>query len=125
VITRQALINDDLGAFDRMPMLLGRSAAETEAARCFGRSSPRTPRWATAWRCSTRRTATSARRRDHDRVAQRGPQAAMRKQKGLAKKAADAEPLNLTPAFIVVSPDKETEAQQFLATTLYPNAAGR
>ena len=46
----------------------------------------------------------------------------MRKQKGLAAKASDAEPLNLSPAFLVVSPDKETEAQQFLATTLYPTA---
>jgi hypothetical protein len=47
---------------------------------------------------------------------------AMRKQKGLANKAADADPLNLAPKFIIVSPDKETEAQQFLATTLYPSS---
>ena len=31
-ITRQTLINDDLGAFDRLPMLLGRAAAEQEAS---------------------------------------------------------------------------------------------
>jgi hypothetical protein len=43
LLTRQALINDDLGAFDRLPMLFGRAAAETEAA-CFGRSSPPTRR---------------------------------------------------------------------------------
>jgi hypothetical protein len=48
--------------------------------------------------------------------------AAMRKQKGLANKPADAEPLNLTPSIIVVSPDKETEVQQFLSTTIYPQA---
>ncbi len=47
----------------------------------------------------------------------------MRKQTGLAAKAADREPLNITPKFLIVSPDKETEAQQFLATQLYPTAA--
>jgi hypothetical protein len=75
----------------------------------------------TALRCSTPTTTTSAGAGTAITVAAlNAGRAAMRKQKGLAAKAADAEPLNLKPAFIVVSPDKETEAQQFLATTLYP-----
>lgn len=121
VVTRQTLINDDLGAFDRLPMLLGRAAAETEAAAF----------WAILTGNPNMNDATALFHANHGNLAASGAaisiaalnaaRAAMRKQKGLAKKAADAEPLNLTPAFLVVSPDKETEAQQFLATTLYPN----
>lgn len=35
-ITRKALINDDLSAFDRLPMLFGRQAAELEAQKAIG-----------------------------------------------------------------------------------------
>ncbi len=35
-ITRQALINDDLSAFDRIPMMLGRQAAELESSHRVG-----------------------------------------------------------------------------------------
>lgn len=35
-ITRQALINDDTSAFDRVPMLFGRQAAENEASIVWG-----------------------------------------------------------------------------------------
>jgi phage major head subunit gpT-like protein len=119
VLTRQALINDDLGAFDRLPMLLGRAAAETEAGLF----------WAIILANAAMGDGTAMFHANHGNLGTAGAiaivslnegRAAMRKQKGLANKAADAEPLNLTPAFIVVSPDKETEAQQFLATTLYP-----
>ncbi|NEW96638.1 prohead protease/major capsid protein fusion protein [Rhodopseudomonas sp. BR0G17] len=118
-ITRQSLINDDLGAFDRLPMLLGRAAAETEASLF--------------WQIITANGAmgdgTALFHANHGNLGTAAAitiaslnegRAMMRKQKGLAAKAAEAEPLNLKPAYIVVSPDKETEAQQFLATTLYP-----
>jgi phage major head subunit gpT-like protein len=119
VLTRQALINDDLGAFDRLPMLLGRAAAETEAALF----------WAIIIANGAMGDGTALFHANHGNLGTPAAitiaslnegRANMRKQKGLAAKAADAEPLNLTPAYIVVSPDKETEAQQFLATTLYP-----
>jgi hypothetical protein len=119
MITRQALINDDLGAFDRIPMLFGRAAAETEASLF----------WAIITANAAMGDGVAMFHATHKNLGTPGAialaslnegRAAMRKQKGLANKAADAEPLNLTPAFIVVSPDKETEAQQFLATTLYP-----
>ncbi|WP_315701298.1 MULTISPECIES: prohead protease/major capsid protein fusion protein [unclassified Bradyrhizobium] len=118
-ITRQSLINDDLGAFDRLPMLLGRAAAETESSLF----------WAIITSNGAMGDGKPLFDAAHGNLGTAGPiaiaslnegRAAMRKQKGLAVKAADAEPLNLAPAFIVVSPDKETEAQQFLATTLYP-----
>lgn len=119
-ITRQTLINDDMGAFDRLPMLLGRAAAETEAALF----------WAIITSNATMGDGKAIFHVDHGNLGTAAAvtiaslneaRANMRKQKGLASKGADAEPLNLTPAFIVNSPDKETEVQQFLATTLYPN----
>jgi len=121
VLTRQALINDDLGAFDRLPMLLGRAAAETEASLF----------WAIITANAAMGDGVAMFHATHGNLGTPGAiaiaslnegRASMRKQKGLAAKAADAEPLNLMPAFIVTSPDKETEAQQFLATTLYPTA---
>jgi hypothetical protein len=42
----------------------------------------------------------------------------MRKQKSLTAKAADAEPLNLAPRYLVVSPDKEIEAAKMLTAVL-------
>ncbi len=120
-LSRQSLINDDLSAFDRIPMLFGRAAAETEAALF----------WAIITSNPNMGDGVALFHANHGNLAAAGSainiaslsagRKAMRKQKGLAAKASDAEPLNLAPAFIVVSPDKETEAQQFLATTLYPN----
>jgi phage major head subunit gpT-like protein len=119
-LSRQSLINDDLSAFDRIPMLFGRAAAETEAALF----------WAIVTSNPNMGDGVALFHANHGNLAASGSaiaiaslsagRKAMRKQKGLAAKASDAEPLNLAPAFIVVSPDKETEAQQFLATTLYP-----
>ncbi|MCB2106361.1 MAG: peptidase U35 [Rhodobacteraceae bacterium] len=123
-ITRQTLINDDLGAFDRLPMLLGRAAAETEASLF----------WSIILTNAAMGDGTALFHANHgnlgtgaaiDVAALNAGRAAMRKQKGFAAKAADADPLNLTPAYLVVSPDKETEAQQFLATTLYPQEGAK
>lgn len=116
-ITRQTLINDDLGAFDRLPLLLGRQAAELEAS--------------TFWAIFTGNPAmadgTALFHDDHGNLLAgsaindaglNAARKAMRKQKGLAAKAADREPLNLTPKFLIVGPDKETEAQKQLSAVL-------
>ncbi|WP_316215039.1 prohead protease/major capsid protein fusion protein [Bradyrhizobium sp. SZCCHNR2035] len=118
-ITRQSLINDDLGAFDRLPMLLGRAAAETESSLFWAiiLSNPQMGDNTPLFDAKHGNLGTGA---AIAIASLNEARSLMRKQKGLALKAADAEPLNLTPAFIVVSPDKETECQQFLATTLYP-----
>lgn len=117
-ITRQALINDDLGAFDRIPMMLGRQAAELEASTF----------WAILTANAALSDGTALFHADHGNLAGSGTvidttnlglaRAAMRKQKTLAAKAADREPMNLVPKFLVVSPDKETEAQQALTAVL-------
>ncbi len=120
-ITRQTLINDDLSAFDRLPTLLGRAAAELEAS--------------TFWSIFTSNPAMNDTialfHADHGNLGSASAineagltagKAAMRKQKSLAAKAADREPLNLVPKFLIVSPDKEVEAQKML-TAVTPNAA--
>lgn len=122
-VTRQTLINDDLGAFDRIPMLMGRAAAETEASIVWGIITAN----------GNMSDGVALFHATHGNLAGSGSaisvaslnagRAAMRKQKGLAVKAADQEPLNLAPKFIVVSPDKETEAQSFLAS-IYATKAG-
>jgi nitroreductase len=121
MITRQALINDDLGAFDRIPMLFGRAAAETEASLF----------WAIITANGAMGDGVAMFHATHGNLGTAGAinattldeaRKSMRKQKGIAAKAADAEPLNLAPKFILTSPDKETEAAQFLATMLYPNS---
>jgi hypothetical protein len=118
-ITRQSLINDDLGAFDRLPMLLGRAAAETESSLFWAiiLNNPQMGDGVALFDAKHGNVGTAA---AIAIASLNEARSLMRKQKGLALKAADAEPLNLTPAYIVVSPDKETECQQFLATTLYP-----
>lgn len=117
-ITRQTLINDDLGAFDRIPTLLGRGAAETEAS--------------IFWALFTANTNTGATMEDghplfdatnHGNYTSSGTdisvtsldigRQAMRTQKGFG---ASAEPLNLAPKFLLVSPAKETKAQMFIAS---------
>lgn len=117
-ITRQALINDDLGAFDRIPAMLGRSAAELEAT--------------TFWSVITVNAAMADGKAlfhaDHGNLAGSGhaiaetgmtaAKKAMRTQRSLADKAADREYLNIVPRWLVTSPDKEIEALKFLTAVL-------
>lgn len=122
-LTRQSLINDDLSAFDRIPMLLGRAAAETEAG-VFWSILTANANMADGVALFHATHGNLSGTNDAITIASlSAARASMRKQKGLAKKAADAEPLNVIPAFLVVSPDKETEAQQFVAQ-IAPTQAG-
>ncbi len=119
-ITRQALINDDLGAFDRLPMLLGRAAAETEASLFWAiiTSNPQMGDGKALFHAAHGNLGTAG---AINLTTLNEARASMRKQKGLAPKASEpADPLNLTPRYIAVSPDKETEVQQFLHTVMYP-----
>jgi hypothetical protein len=121
-ITRQTLINDDLGAFDRLPAMLGRQAAELEA----------TTFWSVLTANAAMGDGTVLFHADHGNlldasaINEAGLKAAksgMRKQKALAVKAADREPLNLIPIYLVVGPDKEVEAQKMLTSVLSTVAA--
>ncbi|GHE50955.1 hypothetical protein GCM10019059_07650 [Camelimonas fluminis] len=118
-ITRQALINDDLGAFDRLATMIGRAAAEAEAKSV----------WAILTGNAVMGDGKALFHADHGNLAGSGAaisvtslnagRAAMRKQKGFG---ADAEPLNISPEYLIVGPDKETEAQQFLASIVATKA---
>lgn len=117
-ITRQTLINDDLGAFDRMPMLLGRAAAETEASIFWALWTANSGAGVAMEDGLNVFDATghgnyTASGTDISVVALDVGRTALRTQKGFG---ADAEPLNLSPKYIVVSPAKETKAQMFLAS---------
>jgi hypothetical protein len=122
-VTRQTLINDDLGAFDRIPMMMGRVGGGNRGKHRVGHHHHQRQHVGCggAVRCLARQP------RRHGAAitvaSLNAGRAAMRKQKGLAVKAAEQEPLNLAPKFIAVSPDKETEAQSFLAS-IYATKAG-
>lgn len=117
-VTRQTLINDDLGAFDRLPVLLGRQAAELEA-RLF---------WSILTANANLSDGVALFHATHGNLAGAGTvidttnlgkaRAAMRKQVSLAGKAGEEEALNIAPRFLVTGPDKEVEAQQALTAVL-------
>lgn len=110
-ITRQTLINDDLGAFTRLPEMFGRAAADLESD--------------TVWAILTSNPAMNDGKTlfhaDHGNLAASGAlisvsslgagRAAMRTQKGLGGRL-----INVQPRYLVVPAAKETEAQQFVAS---------
>ncbi|WP_193760495.1 prohead protease/major capsid protein fusion protein [Bradyrhizobium yuanmingense] len=122
-LSRQAIINDDLGAFADSNAAFGRAAAQTEAdvlvslltansgngvnlddgSPLYGTGASRGNK-AAAGGAITALTLDAARQ-------------ALRGMKDIDGKTA----INVTPKHLVVGPAKETEAEQFLATTLYPN----
>ncbi len=111
-ISRQALINDDLGELVRLPLALGQAASRKEADLVYAllTSNP------------TMRDSTALFHADHGNLTSSGAapsvttlgeaRAAMRKQKGLA----DAGYLNITPRYLIVPVALETAVEQLLAT---------
>jgi phage major head subunit gpT-like protein len=121
-ISRQSLINDDLGAFGDMSAMMGRAAAETEARLLVDLLTANAglgltmddgnPLFDTAAHGNEAASGTTI-----DAAALADGVLAMRVQKGLS-----GEPINLTPAFLLVSPVKEFVARQALAS-YYPATA--
>jgi hypothetical protein len=117
-LTRQAIINDDLGAFADSASAFGRGAAQTEADLLVGLLTANagnganlndgSPLYGTG---ATRgnKSATG----DAIGIASLGAgRQALRNMKDLDGKT----PINATPKFLVVGPAKEVEAEQFLHT---------
>lgn len=115
-ITRKALINDDLGAFNDWGAVAGRAAAETEAnllVSLLTQGGGKGPLMA-----ETGKRLFSA---DHNNLTTAWDMAgvdwlsdgrlAMRRQKGLDGKT----PLNVSPKFILARPEDETTIEQFIA----------
>lgn len=129
-ISRQMLINDDLGAIDRMLQTRGMAVAGFEEALFYsvllsGSNADGPTLTETARQLfnttDTTKAGTAAAITVESISAGR---AAMRKKRGLGKDAADQLRLNIAPKILLVSPDKETEAEQLLAT-IQPVEAGK
>lgn len=107
-ITWEALVNDDLSAFERLPLMIADEAAGTESDIVYGILTGN----------AAMGDGTPLFHADHaNLIAAAGPinvttlgaaRAAMRKQKGPQGRV-----LNLSPDFLIVGPDKEQEANQF------------
>lgn len=117
-LSRKALINDDLGAFNDWSVAMGRAAAETEASllvTLLTQASGAGP---------TMDDGKALFHTGHGNVASSGAapsvttlgaaRAALRKMTGVG-----GEPINATPKFLLVSPDLETSADQLVAS-LFP-----
>lgn len=120
-LTRKALINDDLGAFGRWGEMMGRAAAETEAAQLLAlltQASGAGPLMGDGVRLF---------HASHGNLALAGAglgepgggisgiseaRKAMRTQKGLDQKT----PINVIPRYLLVGPEQETIAEQLLST---------
>lgn len=113
-VHRQAVVNDDLGAFTERAPLLGRAAAEKEAklfAEILTDNSGLGP---------TMDDGKTHFHADHGNLSASGAppsvttlnaaRTAMRRQKGLA-----GEAVNVVPEFLVVPPELETAAEQLIA----------
>jgi hypothetical protein len=112
-VSRQVIVNDDLDAFTRVPEKFGRAAADLESNTV----------WAILTGNPTMGDGVALFHANHGNLAGTGTaisvtslgagRAAMRKQTGL-----NGSPINAAPRFLIVGPDKETEAQQQTAAVL-------
>jgi ATP-dependent protease ClpP protease subunit/phage major head subunit gpT-like protein len=110
-VTREVIINDDLGAFTRLPQSFGYAAADTIQKQF----------WATLVANPVMSDGVALFHANHGNLAGSGTvintasisaaRRAMRVQKGI-----DGRAIQVAPKYLIVSPDKETEAQTFLAT---------
>lgn len=121
-LTRQARVNDDLGAFEQSSRMFGQGAAMTEA-RLFARLLE-----ANNGAGPVLRDGKTLFHADHGNVAATGTalsvasltvaRTAMRRQKGLS-----GEVIAVQPMFLVVPPELETVAQTLVAQ-ITPNSPG-
>jgi phage major head subunit gpT-like protein len=119
-INRQAIINDDLDAFSRLPMLYGRSAADLEADIVWGILTGN----------AVMSDGTALFHADHGNLNAGGAaavavasigngRAAMRQQKGLGKK----QFINATPRFLLGPSALETTFEQFISGIILATTA--
>src|SRR5690554_176290 len=115
-LTREAIINDDLNAFTRLPQAFGKAAKRLEADHVYSvlTSNP------------TLADGKALFHADHGNLMTAGAlsvsalseaRAAMRLQKGLNS----AAPINVTPKFLIVPAALETEAEQLLSSLVDPD----
>ena len=118
--TWEAMINDDLGAFDRVPAALAEAARQTESNIVWGLLLGN-PNWIDSqpiYSAAHGNVAASGGPITIDSLA--AARAAMRKQKGLSGQNF----INITPRYLVVGPDRELEAYQFTSASYFPAQNG-
>lgn len=119
-ITRQAIVNDDMDAFSRVPSLFGRSARDLESDLV----------WLQVTANGNMGDGVALFHATHGNLAGTGAvisvatlgaaRAAMRAQKGVDKK----QFINVTPKYLVVPVALETTAEQFVSSNLLASASG-
>lgn len=114
-LTRQAIVNDDLGAFSDLARRMGQAAAATEAqllvdllVQASG-VGPTMHDGKALFHADHKNYVASAAALDVDTLG--AARTAMRKQVGLI-----GELISIEPKFLVVPPDLETKAEQIMAT---------
>lgn len=118
--TWEALINDDLGAFDRIPAALAGAARQTESNIVWGLILGN-PLWIDGFAIMSTQHGNIAASGGPINVATlAAARAAMRKQKGLNGQNF----INITPKYLVVGPDKELEAYQYTSANYVPVTNG-
>ncbi len=119
-ITRQTLINDDLGAFDRIPTMIGRAAADLESTTVYNvlLSNPNMGDGVPLFHATHGNLLTGSAIDDTNLALM---DKAIRDQRSLAAKSADREYLNLTPKFLLTGTAYRIPAQKML-TAVTPNA---
>jgi hypothetical protein len=107
--TRQAMINDDVGLFQRIPQLFGNSAAQMESDVVYGILTGN-PLMADGFALFSAQHANAMTASKIDVANMALARAAM-----LNQKSPDGQFLSIRPQFLIVGPLKEVEALQFLA----------
>ncbi len=116
-LTRQAMINDDLGAFTRLPQAFGLAAARLEADHVYNLliNNPTMSDSVALFHANHKNLMTGA---SLSVTSLGAAKAAMRKQKGIAGLGV----LNITPKYLIVPVALETTAEVLLTSMVDPSA---
>jgi len=113
-ISRQAQVNDNLGAFDRVAANMGTAAKAFEATQIVTQivSNPKLSDTKNVFDAATHgnQSASSGNTVANITADLNTARLAMRRQKGLA-----GEPINVTPKFVLVPPELETSMEQAIS----------
>lgn len=119
-ITWETIVNDDLDAFSRIPAAIAAEAAQLQSDIVYGiiNGNPNMSDGNALF--STEHTNLAASGGAISITSLSAARAAFRKQKSLNDRY-----LNLMPQFLIVGPDRETEAEQILSSLVSPNQASQ
>lgn len=116
-LTREAIINDDLNAFTRLPAAFGKSAKRKEADLVYQvlTGNPKLADNVALFHATHGNIVSSLTALTVEAIGQ--GRTLMRKQKGLNS----AAPINVVPQFLIVPASLETQAEQLIATLVDPS----